>query len=494
LPNTILIVVALTISVISAKAGEGWDTPKGLAFDRSGNLFVGDFKTDTIFKVAPEGTRSAFATGVHWPNNIAFDATGNLYVLSPSQDYKVGGRVLKFSPDGAMSTFASGVGFPLSLAFDSAGNLFVSEMDSGSIFKFAPDGSKSTFATGAGFPDSIAFDSAGNLFALDKNSGSIFKFTPDGKKSTFATGIGSTVLTFDSAGNLLAEDSNSNTIFKFAPTGAKSAFTKINSSKGFQSMGFAFDPTGNLFASDLITGAIFRFTSDGTQSVFVKGRTEPAAAAETEPEEKDSSAGLPEKYAKNYLIASETLSPNKKFAVIYPTEDDVDFPGGANYLVSLKPFAILGKLATKRPYFKNESHGGLSAEWSDDNSVAIITLESKWGPGDIFLIEFKDGKVARATNMLAKLHDLLVADYQKAKAARYNEYYDFIFETEDTPIYKLDGKGQLRFNALATTDPKGVSDERIWKGRAVATWAITQGKFTSQKVKREFAGVPKDAD
>jgi sugar lactone lactonase YvrE len=485
LVNTILTVVALTIGAISAKAGEDWDTPKGLAFDRSGNLFVGDFKTDTIFKLASDGTRGTFATGVHWPNNIAFDAAGNLYVLSPAGENK--GTILKFSPDGTKTTFASGVGFPLSLAFDSVGNLFVSEMDSGSIFKFTPDGSKSTFATGIGFPDSIAFDSTGNLFALDKNSGSIFKVAPDGKKSTFATGIGSTVLAFDSAGNLLAEDSSSNTIFKFALTGAKSAFAKIKSSKGFQSMGFAFDPTGNLFASDLITGAIFKFAPDGTQSVFVEGRSV-AAVAETEPEEKDSSAGLPENYAKDYLIASATISPNKKFAVIYPTQDDVDFPSGENYVVSLKPFAVLHKLATKRPYFKNESHGGLSAEWSDDNSVAIVTLESKWGPGDIFLIEFKDGKVSRATNMLAKLHDLLVADYRKAKAARYNEYYDFIFETEDTPIYKLDGR-QIRFNALATTDPKGVSDDRVWKGRVAATWDIAQGKFTSQKVKREFAGM-----
>jgi sugar lactone lactonase YvrE len=486
-------VLTISFAPISTAAGADWDTPKGIAFDRSGNLFVGDFKTDTIFKVAPDGTKSTFATGVHWPNNLAFDATGNLYVLSPPQDYKVGGTILKFSPDGTKNTFASGAGFPLSLAFDSAGNLFVSEMDSAAIFKFPPDGSKSTFATNVGYVDGLAFDAGGNLFALDKNSGSISKFTPDGKKSTFVTGIGSTVLAFDRTGNLLAEDSNSNTIFKFASNGAKGAFAKIKSPPGLQAAGFAFDPAGNLFASDLITGAIFKFTPDGTQTVFVEGRTV-AAVAETEPEEKDSSAGLPEKYAKNYLIASGTFSPNKKFAVIYPTQDDVDFPGGANYVVSLKPFAILHKLATKRPYFKNESHGGLSAEWSNDNSVAIVTLESKWGPGDIFLIEFKDGKVARATNMLAKLHDLLVTDYQKAKAARYNEYYDFIFETEDTPIYKLDGTRQLRFNALATTDPKGVSDEPIWKGRVVATWDIAQGKFTSQKVKREFSGVRKDAD
>ena len=44
-------------------------------------------------------------------------------------------------------------------------------------------------------------------------------------------------------------------------------------------------------------------------------------AADEEPETagEDSSAGLPEEYAKNYLIAPSTISPDKKFAVIYPT-------------------------------------------------------------------------------------------------------------------------------------------------------------------------------
>src|SRR6266487_4454237 len=46
-----------------------------------------------------------------------------------------------------------------------------------------------------------------------------------------------------------------------------------------------------------------------------------ASDEEPEAEGEDSSAGLPEQYAKNYLIARSTISPNKKFAVIYPTDD-----------------------------------------------------------------------------------------------------------------------------------------------------------------------------
>jgi hypothetical protein len=50
-----------------------------------------------------------------------------------------------------------------------------------------------------------------------------------------------------------------------------------------------------------------------------------------------------------------------------------------NYLVMLEPFAVLRPLDTGRPYFEHQSHGGLSAEWSDDSSVGLITLDSKWG-------------------------------------------------------------------------------------------------------------------
>jgi hypothetical protein len=254
----------------------------------------------------------------------------------------------------------------------------------------------------------------------------------------------------------------------------------------------SFDPAGNLFAAVLYTGAIFKFTPEGTKSVSLEGRPEPTS--EQPEEEADSSAGLDENYAKDYLIASGTISPDKKLAIIYPTGDSEEFPAGANFVVSLKPFAVLGKLNTKWPYFKNESHGGLSADWSKGGSVALVTLDSKWGPGDIFLLEFHDGKLTRTTNLTAKMHDLLLPDYRKAKAEPYNEYFDFIFESEDHPICKLDGSNRVRINAFATTDPKGGGDERVWEGRLKAIWDIAQAKFTSQKVTRVLGGVRKHED
>ena len=195
----------------------------------------------------------------------------------------------------------------------------------------------------------------------------------------------------------------------------------------------------------------------------------------------DSSAALPGKYAKNYLIAENTISPNKKFAIIFPTLDASESKAAGDYLVCLKPFRILAKLDTKWPHFQNKSHGGISAEWSGDSGVALVTLDSKWGPGDIFLFALEDGKVKRTTNLLAKIYDLLLPDYRRAKAARYNDYFDFIFESNDKPICKLDGTKQVRIDAKATTDPKGLDKAHSWHGRVRALWNIPQAKFTSQK-------------
>jgi hypothetical protein len=180
-------------------------------------------------------------------------------------------------------------------------------------------------------------------------------------------------------------------------------------------------------------------------------------AADEEPEAagEGSSAGLPDPYAKDYLIANSTISPDKKLAVIYPTlaaeeaAEDANHPERIkDHIVALQPFAVLSELQTKYPYFQNQNHGGISAEWSDDSSVALITLDGKWGPHDVFLLEFRDRKLARTTNVLAKAHDLLLPDYSKSKADPYNVgdacYIGNIFTStvNDSPVL-VNSNGRL---------------------------------------------------
>ena len=442
--------------------------PTALAFDHSGNLFVADHAAGTIFKFTPDGARSIFATGVRLSdgNRLAFDAAPNLFVLSPSGEYHVGGTILKFSRDGSRSAFATDVGLPYSLAIDSAGNLFVSDWDTGSIYKLTPKGDKSIFATTEIAAKILACDQAGNLFAGVPLKQSIFKYEPGGSKSDFATGITTNALAIDKAGNVYVGDTG-NTIFKFTPGGVRSDFAKVTTSP----RGFVFDASANLFAVESFSGAISKIAPDGAKSVFLAGRPSPEPEEEEAESETDSSTGLPEKYAKNYLIASSTISPNKKFAVIYPTDDYAQSSDGAkDYVVTLQPFSILGALQAEEPYFQHQSHGGISAEWSDDSSVALITLDGKWGPRDVFLVEFHNGKPGRITNILRKAHDLLAPDYRKA-----------IF-VEDT-TFQLDGTSRVLIDANVHTSPNdlGLSPD-TWRGHVEATWDTKQAKFTSKEV------------
>jgi hypothetical protein len=216
------------------------------------------------------------------------------------------------------------------------------------------------------------------------------------------------------------------------------------------------------------------------------------ADEEPQAEEEDSSAGLPEKYAKDYLIARSTISPDKKFAVIYPKLEAEEAAEEAKQpdrikdcLIALEPFQILGMLPTDFPYFEHRNNADLSAEWSDDSSVALITLDGRSGPRDFFLIELHDGKVSRITNLARKAHDLLLPKYRKAKAARYNDYFDFIFVGDAT--FKFEGNSRVLIDGSVETSPGFTGDvlrssDRAWEGHVQATWDIAQARFTSQKV------------
>ena len=468
----VLRVVCLATLLASSHGAAGVDlnNPTALAFDHSGNLFVADHAAQTIFKFTPDGTKSVFVTGVRLSdgNGLAFDEADNLFVLSPSGEYHVGGTILKFSSDGTRSTFATGVGLPYSLAIDPSGNLFVSDWDTGSIYKVTPKGEKGTFATTEIAAKILACDQAGNLFAGVPLKHSIFKYEPAGARSDFATDIITHALAVDKAGNVYVGDTG-NTIFKFTVAGAKSDFAQVTTSP----RSFALDASGNLFVAESFSGAISKFAPDGTESVFLAGRPAPGPEEEEAESETDSSTGLPEKYAKNYLIARSTISPNKKFAVIYPTDDYYQSADNAkDYLVTLQPFSILGALQAEEPYFQHQSHGGISAEWSDDSSVALITLDGKWGPRDVFLVEFHNGKPSRITNLLRKARDLLPPNGRKA----------IFIEDEDT-TFQLDGTRRVVINASVQTSPNdlGLSSD-TWRGHVEAAWDVKHAKFTSKEV------------
>jgi hypothetical protein len=183
----------------------------GLAFDGA-NLYV--TVGTSVEKITPNGAISTYsgynASGVL---SLAFDQSGDLFVGA----YSFGnGGISEITPGGAVSTFATNVE-PAGLAFNSSGDLFVSD---GSILDYTPSGSFSVFANVASYaPAGLAFDSHGNLFVAEV--GEIEEFTPAGVGSLFATTSGEFYgVAIDSNDNVYTSVLQTNTIDEFSAGGA----------------------------------------------------------------------------------------------------------------------------------------------------------------------------------------------------------------------------------------------------------------------------------
>ena len=120
---------------------EGMGIATGLAFDRAGNLFVGD-RSGTIFKISP--SREIFVFATLEPSvaayHLAFHPSGELYVSGPTtSSYD---RVYRITQGGEVHVFYRGLGRPQGMAFDRDANLYIAASYGGrrGIVRISPQG------------------------------------------------------------------------------------------------------------------------------------------------------------------------------------------------------------------------------------------------------------------------------------------------------------------------------------------------------------------
>ena len=181
-------------------------SPKGIAIDAAGNIYVSDTYKYNIQKLYRRrsvcyqmGHCWGLMTGsLVWPNGLAVDAFGNIYVADSANN-----RIQKFTGSGTFITKLSSAGnadgmfyYPRGIAIDATGNVFVSDNENHRIQKFTADGqfldkwgkvdATGNPLPGAGnrefnYPRGIAIDRDGNVYVADSGNYRIQKFTADGQ-------------------------------------------------------------------------------------------------------------------------------------------------------------------------------------------------------------------------------------------------------------------------------------------------------------------------
>ena len=155
--------------------------PSGLAVDVKGDLFVSCRHDGTIHRVTPDGQSEQWIEGMGIATGLAFDRAGNLFVGDRS------GTIFKISPSREIFVFATMEPSVAAyhLAFHPGGELYVTGPTTSSydrVYRITQGGEVIVFYRGLGRPQGIAFDRESNLYVVASFGGrrGIVKITPQG--------------------------------------------------------------------------------------------------------------------------------------------------------------------------------------------------------------------------------------------------------------------------------------------------------------------------
>ncbi|MFG1179299.1 NHL repeat-containing protein [Xanthobacter versatilis] len=228
----------------------GFSSPVGMAFDKTGNLFVAEWSAGRVSRIEPGGKRTTFADDLSGPSGLAIDAEGNIYVASYSRD-----EIYRFTPDGSRETWLTGLATPAGLGFDRTGRLLVANRRTNEILAFSAARIRSVAVSGLRTPVG-AVQRPDNGFIVSNIGGGVTILRGDGRRietgealRTPGPGIAQTA-----SGRVFVVDYGGTGIHEVSDDGRTSLFVDGLSSP----VGLTVSPSGDLFSADWGNGAIYR--------------------------------------------------------------------------------------------------------------------------------------------------------------------------------------------------------------------------------------------
>jgi sugar lactone lactonase YvrE len=284
--------------------GSGFSSPKGVAVDGSGNIFVADASDSVIQEiVAVNGvipanpTIRSLGSGFNQPDGVAVDVDGNVYVADTGNNavkeiVAVNGSI---PSNPTITTLATGFDHPEGVAVGELRGILVADTGNNAVkelvwLKIGPlPGRYEVNTLGSGFsaPEGVALDGNGNIFVADTGNDAVKEMTSASSYNTINTleilSLSPTGVAADGSGNVFVATSyagfgayldeivavNGSVSAGSNVIGLSSAFSSLN--------GVAADESGNVFVADagdsavkgLLKAADFGSATVGISNSFV---------------------------------------------------------------------------------------------------------------------------------------------------------------------------------------------------------------------------------
>ena len=301
--------MAKTIIYNSSSASTVFDTDNIAVDESTGNRYVNDRNSSTIYRIDSGGTIETLLTGYQW-NSLKFIG-GYLYASQDNTGISkidLSGIVLNtyastgttVAGDNGRGSNANQLDDNTGVVVDSSNNVYVLDRDNHRLQKWAPGASTGVTVLGGGGsgsasnklnnPMGMDIDSSNNIYIADKENYRIQKWTPGNSTATTVAGgngFGSNAnqllepmgVAIDSSGNLYVADGGNDRVQKFASGSSSSTnATAVAGSNGVGSNAnqlnnphdVAVDSSGNLYVADRDNHRIQKFASGSSSSYWLK--------------------------------------------------------------------------------------------------------------------------------------------------------------------------------------------------------------------------------